>query len=70
MVSPFDWVFRNFETLESAVKVRENIVRAARLTALDFKTSEAERPEDYWRYHEETQIFGTQIKSLHYKIHV
>jgi hypothetical protein len=49
MVSPFDWVFRNFETLESAVKVRENIVRAARLTALDFKTSEAERPEDYWR---------------------
>jgi hypothetical protein len=64
MVSPFDWVFRNFETLDSAIKVRENIVRAARLTALDFKTSDAERPEDYWKYHEDTGFIILPGKSL------
>lgn len=64
LVSPIDWVFRSFEVLESIVRVRENIVKAARVTALDFKTSEAERPEDYWTYHEDTGFVILPGKSL------
>lgn len=64
LVSPIDWVFRSFEALESIVRIRENIVQAARVTALDFKTSEAERPEDYWTYHEDTGFVILPGKSL------
>lgn len=34
------------------------------MTALDFKTSEAERPEDYWTYHEDTGFVILPGKSL------
>lgn len=64
LASPIDWVFRSFEALESIVRIRENIVQAARVTALDFKTSDAERPEDYWTYHADTGFVILPGKSL------
>lgn len=42
--------FPSYEEFVSAVRVRCNIVRAARRTQLAFHTSEAERPADYWEY--------------------
>ena len=54
LASPFAWKFSSFDSLRSAIRVRENIVHAAKNTALNFHTSEAERPEDMWTYKEET----------------
>lgn len=50
LVGPLPFEFPSFEELASAVRIRKNIVEAARKTALAFHTSEAERPADYWTY--------------------
>ena len=52
LMSPHAFEFENTEALASAVRVRENIVRAARKTAVAFQTEAAERPADCWRYDE------------------
>jgi len=38
------------DELAAAVRIRQHIVEAARKTALDFKTTEAERPDEFWTY--------------------
>ena len=53
LVSPHRFEFNDLEALNSAVRVRENIVLDARKTALAFKTNAAERPSEFWRYEEE-----------------
>ena len=53
LVSPHLFEFKSLEALNSAVRVRENIVLDARKTALAFKTDAAERPSEFWRYEEE-----------------
>ena len=50
LLSPVAFEFSSPQELASAVRVRKNIVEAARVTALDFHTTEAERPADYWTY--------------------
>lgn len=50
--SPHLFSFTNLATLQSHVRVRRNMVLAARKTALAFKTEAAERPELDWRYEE------------------
>jgi hypothetical protein len=54
LASPMAWAFPSAEELISAVRMRQFIVQAARKTALDFHTSEAERPSDCWTYRKET----------------
>ena len=54
LASPMAWVFPSAHELFSAVRMRQFIVQAARKTALDFHTSEAERPNDCWTYQEAT----------------
>ena len=54
LASPVASVFPSAEELISAVRMRQFIVQAARKTALNFHTSEAERPSDCWTYCEET----------------
>uniref|UniRef100_E6QSJ0 Putative lipoprotein n=1 Tax=mine drainage metagenome TaxID=410659 RepID=E6QSJ0_9ZZZZ len=44
----------SYSELASAVRIRKNIVEAARKTVLAFDTEEAERPSDYWAYSEES----------------
>lgn len=53
LLSPVPFVFPSHGELVSAVRVRKNIVQAARLTALAFDTEHAERPQEYWTYSEE-----------------
>ncbi|HWK71558.1 MAG TPA: hypothetical protein VNS29_12040 [Burkholderiaceae bacterium] len=53
LLSPVPFVFPSHGELVSAVRVRKNIVQAARLTALAFDTEHAERPQEYWAYSEE-----------------
>ncbi|MES2361785.1 MAG: hypothetical protein V4646_08275 [Pseudomonadota bacterium] len=50
LLSPIGFEFPGHAELASAVRVRRNIVLAARKTALAFHTTEAERPEDCWTY--------------------
>lgn len=54
LLGPVAFEFPSLAELLSAVRIRRNIARAARKTALAFHTSEAERPEDYWTYVEDT----------------
>lgn len=50
LLGPVAFVFPSAAEAISAIHIRRNIVQAARRTALDFHTTEAERPEDYWAY--------------------
>ncbi|MGN6703762.1 MAG: hypothetical protein ACTHKB_12480 [Burkholderiaceae bacterium] len=50
LVSPVPFRFPSHAELAASVRIRKNIVDAARKTSLDFHTTEAERPEDCWRY--------------------
>lgn len=53
LMSPTGLDFPSVDELESAIRIRRNIVRAASRTTLAFDTDAAERPEDCWTYHED-----------------
>lgn len=53
LVAPLATEFPSLDELVSAVRIRRNIVRAARKTTLSFHTSQAERPADCWTYRED-----------------
>lgn len=50
LMGPVAFEFPSVAELVSAVRIRINIVQAARKTTLAFHTTEAERPDDCWRY--------------------
>ena len=50
LLSPLAFDFRGHAELAAAVRMRRNIVVAARNTALAFGTAAAERPDDCWTY--------------------
>lgn len=52
--SPYPIAFPSDREFASAVRMRENIVHAAARTQLAFDTESIERPEDCWRYSEES----------------
>ncbi len=53
LLSPVPFSYPNYAELASAVRIRKNIVVAARKTTLAFDTNEAERPADCWIYSED-----------------
>lgn len=53
LMGPVAFEFPSVDELVSAVRIRHNIVQAARKTTLAFHTSEAERPQDCWTYDED-----------------
>lgn len=53
LMGPVAFEFPSLDELVSAVRIRINIVQAARKTTLAFCTSEAERPQDCWTYDED-----------------
>jgi hypothetical protein len=53
LMGPVAFEFPSIDELVSAVRIRHNIVQAARKTTLAFHTSEAERPQDCWAYDED-----------------
>ena len=64
MLSPIPFQFPSLDELTSAVRIRRKIVEAARKTALAFATAAAERPADYWGYHEDRGFIVLPGKSL------
>lgn len=52
LLSPVTFEYPGYSEFAAAVRIRRNIVEAARRTALSFHTSKIERPADYWTYRE------------------
>jgi hypothetical protein len=52
-MGPVAFEFPSLDELLSAVRIRRNIVLAARQTTLAFHTCEVNRPLDYWTYDED-----------------
>jgi len=50
LAAPKPFEYPSFEEFAAAVRIRRNIVIAARKTQLSFDTGAAERPEDCWTY--------------------
>lgn len=50
LLGPVSFAYPSYEELISAVRIRQNVVHAARRTALAFDTEHAERPEEFWAY--------------------
>lgn len=50
LLSPTPLAFPSYEELESAVRMRQGIVQAARKTAMNFHTTQVERPAEDWCY--------------------
>lgn len=53
LMSPTGLDVPSLDELVSTIRIRRNIVQAARRTTLAFDTHAAERPEDCWTYHED-----------------
>ena len=53
LMGPVAFEFPSVDECISAVRIRRNMVQAARKTTLDFRTSDAERPTDCWAYDED-----------------
>lgn len=64
LASPVAFEFPSGGELISSLCIRNNIVAAARKTALAFHTSEAERPADYWDYDEDAGFTIKKGESL------
>ena len=64
LLSPVPFKFPNHAELASAIRIRKNVVLAARKTTLDFHTTEAERPTEYWTYNEDLGFTLVPGKSL------
>lgn len=54
LLSPVPLRFPSHGELESAVRMRQAVVQAARRTAMNFDTAQAERPADDWTYADAT----------------
>jgi Protein-glutamine gamma-glutamyltransferase len=64
LMGPIEFEFPSVDELVSAVRIRQYIVQNARKTTLAFHTTEAERPQDCWTYHEDsgfTILPGTDL---------
>jgi hypothetical protein len=52
LLSPVELRFASWADLTSSIRVRVNIVEAAREAQIEFRTDDAERPAEYWSYEE------------------
>lgn len=64
LLGPVTFDYPSYAELEASIRIRQNIVNAARLTALSFHTSKIERPMDYWKYDEENGFTLLPGKSI------
>lgn len=62
--SPVTFEYPDCTEFAASVRIRRNIVKASRVTALAFHTSKIERPERYWKYSEECGFTLRPGKSL------
>lgn len=64
LAGPVVFHFPSLNELMASIRIRKNIVKAARCTVLSFHTEKIERPVDYWCYSEDNGFTVLQGKSL------
>jgi Protein-glutamine gamma-glutamyltransferase len=64
LLGPVTFEYPSYAELAASVRIRQNIVEAARHTALSFHTHKIERPTDYWTYSRDTGFTVLPGKSL------
>lgn len=64
LMGPITFEYPNYQEFAASIRIRANLVKAARQTALAFHTSKIERPADYWAYSEECGFTVLTGKSL------
>ncbi len=64
LVSPVFIDYPSFAELESAIRIRMNIVHAARKTFVRFDTMQVDRPTDYWTWDDDCGFLLQPGKSL------
>jgi hypothetical protein len=64
LLGPVTFEYPNYAELVASVRIRQNIVEAARHTELSFHTHKIERPADYWTYSRDTGFTVLPGKSL------
>lgn len=53
LLGPVSFEYPSYAEVAASIRIRQNIVEAARRTSLSFHTDKIERPIDYWIYSEE-----------------
>jgi hypothetical protein len=64
LLGPVTFEYPSYSEFAASVRIRQNIVEAARRTALSFHTHKIERPTDYWTYSRDTGFTVLPGKSL------
>jgi Protein-glutamine gamma-glutamyltransferase len=64
LLGPVTFEYPSYSELAASVRIRHNIVEAARRTALSFHTHKIERPTDYWTYSRDSGFTVLPGKSL------
>lgn len=64
LVCPIPLQFPSYDELAAAVRIRRNVVIAARKTSLTFATDEAERPAEFWTWDDDRGFVVNPGKSL------
>jgi hypothetical protein len=64
LLGPVTFEYPGYQELAASVRIRQNIVEAARHTALSFHATKIERPEDYWTYSSDNGFTVLPGKSL------
>lgn len=64
LLSPVAFEYPSYAEFSAALRIRKNIVEAARLSALCFDTKKIERPPEFWNYAEERGFTLRPGKSL------
>lgn len=64
LASPITFEYPGYLEFAASIRIRQNIVKASRRTALSFHTSKIERPEDFWHYTEDSGFILLPGKSL------
>jgi hypothetical protein len=64
LLGPVTFEYPSYAELAASVRIRRNIVEAARRTALSFHTHKIERPADYWTYSRDSGFTVLPGKSL------
>jgi hypothetical protein len=64
LLGPVTFDYPSYAELEASIRIRQNVVNAARRTALSFHTSKIERPLAFWKYTEESGFTLLPGKSI------
>jgi hypothetical protein len=64
LLGPVTFDYPSYAELDTSIRIRQNVVNAARRTTLSFHTSKVERPLEFWKFTEESGFTLLPGKSI------